>query len=97
MSPSNIKQILEDRIQDISSLPSYFIEFLKLRFKDENNKIYFTKDAGLGSLWYIRRDNLDSPFEVFFMDSSRWGQYNNSLDDTEMLNEFKEDYNLVNL
>lgn len=94
----NIKKKINliDRIDDESILPEYLLKDIRVRFNNNNNKIYFTKFSGMGSSWYIRRSNRYSPFEVFFMDADMWGQYGENLDDRPILNLFKHGYDYIN-
>ena len=52
------------------------IDKCKKTFKDINGKIYTEINAGMGCIWFFRRENKFSPIEGFFLHNDCLGQYN---------------------
>ena len=92
------KVSLEDKI--ISEDECLFnIDFDKIKeeLKNNNDKIYIIIYVGMGCNMYIRRNNMNESFELFFMHSDNWGQYGIQADDRPYLKLFTEDYQEIKL
>jgi len=61
-------------------------------FKKEDGKIYCILMIGMGCTMYIKRDNIKSKPDFFFMHSDNWGQYGPGTDDRPKLAKFLEGY-----
>jgi len=87
------KNLFQDKITSEDEC-NFDIDFDKIReeLKDNNNKIFINIYVGMGCSMYIRRNNVNEPFELFFMHSDNWGQYGIQTDDRSYLELFKEDY-----
>ena len=56
-------------------------------------KIFLCSYAGMGCYLFIKRDDIDTEIELFFMHSDSWGQYGPS--DVGELNNFIDDKNIT--
>jgi len=56
------------------------------------HKVYTKLYAGMGCIWYARRNNNFEKIELFFMHSDNWGQYGPLTDDRPKLNDFIDGY-----
>ena len=59
------------------------------------HKVYTIVYGGMGCTWYVRRANVHSKMELFFMHSDNWGQYGPTTDDRPKLDKFIEGYRQV--
>jgi hypothetical protein len=59
----------------------------------KRGKIFFCSYAGMGCYLFVKRNDLNSDIEIFFMHSDSWGQY--GISDVSELNEFVDGYELV--
>lgn len=58
-------------------------------------KSYTKIPAGMGCIWYARRNNTFDKIELFFMHSDNWGQYGIETDDRPKLNAFIDEYTCI--
>jgi hypothetical protein len=65
------------------------------QMKWEEKKIYTIVYAGMGCVWYAKRDNNWEKIELLFMHSDDWGQYGPESDNRPILEKFIEGYSLV--
>ena len=55
-------------------------------------KIFGTIYAGMGCQWFVKRDGLYGPIQLFFMHTDAWGQYGTHCDDRQKLVSFLDNY-----
>lgn len=63
---------------------------------DIDGKIYIRCYAGQGCFYYAKRDNINSPIQLFFMHSDMWGQYGAEASDLPKLYAFLNGYAALN-
>lgn len=61
-------------------------------FGKKAGKIFFCSYAGMGCHLFVRRNDINSEIEIFFMHSDLWGQYGHS--NVSQLNTFVDGYSL---
>ena len=49
----------------------------------------------MGCYWFIRRKNINTEFETFFMHSDSWGQYGKKTSEVDILNFFTYGYKQI--
>lgn len=54
----------------------------------EEGSIYVIIPAGMGCMWYFKRNGVGQPIDEFFMHSDNWGQYGSQTDHRSQLNAF---------
>jgi hypothetical protein len=69
------------------------IEKAKQIFATKTGKIFFCSYAGMGCHLFVKRNDINSDIEIFFMHSDSWGQYGQS--DVPELNAFINGYELL--
>jgi hypothetical protein len=62
---------------------------------DTKGKIYTERYAGMGNMLYIKRDNVDMPLNIFFLDNNNCGQYGPETNDLPKLEAFLKTYKKV--
>jgi hypothetical protein len=62
-------------------------------FKDFEGKIYTEIYAGMGCIWYFRRQNKNTTIECFFLHSDSQGQYGQ--DDRPFIKDFTFGYKYI--
>lgn len=67
-------------------------DYIRQKVSDKENKIYISVSIGMGCTIFLRRNNKNEKFKLFFMHSDNWGQYGIEVDDRPYLELFKEDY-----
>lgn len=78
---------------------NFDIDFDNIReeLKENNNSIFINVYVGMGCTMYIRRNNMNEEFKLFFMHSDNWGQYGIQTDYRPYLKLFTEDYQEIKL
>jgi len=82
-------------VWDLGDVPTQ--QFADEQMGQTRGKIYIIVDAGMGCNWYIRRTNVGSPIETFFMHSDNWGQYGPATSHIDQLANFIRDYRHLEL
>jgi hypothetical protein len=65
------------------------------QMKWEEKKIYTIVYAGMGCMWYAKRDNNWKKIKLFFIHNDNWGQYGPETDNSPLLEQFINGYRLV--
>lgn len=88
--PNLYKHIIEQK-----HIPQELVNLSIQKFKYNNSKIYLKEYGGMGCIWYIRRKNLDSPLEAFFLHSDNQGQYGEETSHIPLMGEFIREYKFI--
>lgn len=86
---------LDDLLVKQDDIPEYILEQTKGIFSNLRDKIYTTRHGGMGSTWFLRRDDADSDILGFLMTQDDWGQYGEDTDRRPFMSLFIDDYRLV--
>jgi hypothetical protein len=70
-------------------------EFAERLMGNHVGHIYVTTSAGMGCVWYLRRNDVGQRVESFFMHTDNWGQYGGNTSDVANLREFVSGYHHV--
>lgn len=70
---------------------------IKNKINQYDNKIYVRIDVGMGCCIYVKRDNKNNDFKLFFMHSDSWGQYGILTDERPFIKLFTEEYTFVDI
>jgi len=62
----------------------------------EEGPIYIIVSAGMGCMWYFKRNGRDQPIDTFFMHADNWGQYGPHTDHRPQLNAFINGFRFYN-
>ena len=81
------------KIYHESELPNHIIELVNNKFNIKNSKIYTNEYAGMGCVWYIRRDFKDGTLLGVFLHSDCQGQY--GVNHIPYIDKFIEGYKLA--
>ena len=71
------------------------IKMVKTAFGNSNDKVYTVSYAGLGSLWYIRRDFVNGTLVGAFVHSDSQGQYGLETDNLSIAEHFVYGYRKI--
>jgi hypothetical protein len=76
-------------------------KYLKITARNQMNwaehKVYTVIYAGMGCLWFAKRDNIYEKIKLFFLHSDCQGQYGVENDDRPKLDKFLKDYECVEI
>ena len=85
MRKQNVIMRKQNEINDV-------IKEAKEKFGSTPGKIFTTVYSGLGSSWFVKRNEINKPIEIFFMHTEAWGQYGPHCDDRDKLKKFCNGY-----
>ena len=86
---------IERHIIDQHNIPESLIKLSLKKFKYNNGKIYLKEFGGMGCIWFIRRKNLNSQLEAFFLHSDNQGQYGSETNHIPYMEEFIREYKFI--
>jgi len=86
---------LENLIIKQEDISEYILERVKNLFSNTPNKIYTTEYGGMGSTWFLRREDVDSEILGFLMTQDDWGQYGEDTDRRPFMSLFIDEYALI--
>lgn len=74
---------------------THFIDSAKSTFGNKEGKIFTNVYAGMGCVWYMKRNYENGEIYGYFMHSDSWGQYGPNCDDTPGLYRFLNGYTKI--
>lgn len=86
------KKEYEKEIVKENQLEDFVKQSALNKFINIEGKIYHTVKLGMGCSMWVRRKDLNSSLEGFFMHSDDWGQYGIDTDKRPLLNDFLKGY-----
>ena len=87
-----MNHIVANLIEEEIYIENYAIEDAIEKMSNIPYKIYTRIYAGMGSFYYIKRDDIHLQLQSFFMHADNWGQYGPETDKTYELTQFTYGY-----